>query len=337
MLGLDGYVPSKAEAELKGVGFIGRSAGLYGVLQKIERYRESPYPTLIIGETGAGKELVAQALTPKDKTLISINCARYTQSENLLESELFGHVKGAFTGANADKPGLLTRAHGQVIFLDELHELPLAAQAKLLRVLETMRFRRVGDDSGREISIDAKVIAATKPDIHERIKNKLFLEDLYHRVAQLEILVPPLRERTDDIEPLVRSFQDEFNAGKNPREQKQFRISTIQEMCSHPWTGNVRELKSFVRRLLTDCRTDIVNPADFQALVTARSETAPPRGEKLAASVENLEAAEIRKALQSCRTISETAARLGLTRWSLNRKLQRLGIDPQPLLLSTTE
>jgi DNA-binding NtrC family response regulator len=336
VLGPDEYVPSKAELELRSAGFVGRSAGLYGVLQKIERYRESPYPTLITGETGVGKELVAQALAPKGKTLITINCARFAQSENLLESELFGHVKGAFTGANADKAGLLTRAHGHAIFFDELHELPLSAQAKLLRVLEDMRFRRVGDDSGREISIETRVIAATKPDIRDRIKNKLFLEDLYHRVAQLEIMVPPLRERPDDIEPLVRHFQDEFNASKGPLDRKQFRISTVQEMARHPWTGNVRELKSFVRRLLTDCRSDIVNPADFQALL-AEGGKAPAAAINLASSVENLEATEIRKALQSCRTLNEAATRLGLTRWSLNRKLERLGIDPQPLLSSANK
>jgi DNA-binding NtrC family response regulator len=330
VLGLDSNNPSKAEVELKTAGFVGRSPGLYGVLGKIERYRASPYPTLIVGETGTGKELVAKALVPAGKTLIPINCARYVQSENLLESELFGYVKGSFTGANSDKAGILARAHGQVLFLDELHELSLASQAKLLRFLEEMKFRRVGDDSGREISVDVKIIAATKPEIEERVRNKLFLEDLFHRVAQLEIRVPPLRERTEDIEPLVRSIQDEFNAGKPAAEQKQVRISTVTEMMKQEWRGNVRELKAAVRRMLTDCTGDVVNPADFAAIVRKKGEFLA--GPSLEATTAQVESETIRKALQNSDTNGEAASRLGLTRWTLNRKLARLGIDPRPLL-----
>lgn len=329
VLGLDSYNPSKAELALNAAGFVGRSPALFEVLGKIERYRASSYPTLIVGETGTGKELVAKALVPNGKILIPINCARYVQSENLLESELFGYVKGSFTGANNDKAGILARAHGQVLFLDELHELSPASQAKLLRFLEEMKFRRVGDDSGREISIDVKIIAATKPEIEERVRGKLFLEDLFHRVAQLEIRVPPLRERTEDIEPLVRSIQDEFNGGKPARERKQIRISTINEMMKQEWRGNVRELKGAVRRLLTDCSGDIVNPADFAAFLGKKS---TPIRASLEEATKSLESEEIRKALQSSESHGEAAMRLGLTRWTLNRKLARLGIDSRPLL-----
>ena len=333
VVGMDSYSLSKAEVELKAAGFVGRSPGLYGVLGKIERYRASPYPILIVGETGTGKELVAKALVPTGKILIPINCARYVQSENLLESELFGYMKGSFTGANSDKAGILARAHGQVLFLDELHELSPASQAKLLRFLEEMKFRRVGDDSGREVSIDVKIIAATKPEIVDRVRSKLFLEDLFHRVAQLEIRVPALRDRTEDIEPLVRSIQDEFNTGKAPQELKQIRISTINEMMKHEWRGNVRELKGAVRRMLTDCTGDIVNPADFAALLGRKGEpSAGPCAPSLDETTMQIEGEQIRKALQNSETNGEAAARLGLTRWTLNRKLARLGIDPRPLL-----
>jgi len=335
VIGADAYNPSRAEVELKAAGFIGRSSGLYNVLAKIERYRPSPYPTLILGETGSGKELVAKAMVPTGKSLIAINCARYVQSENLLESELFGYVKGAFTGANNDKAGILTRAHGHVLFLDELHELSPASQAKLLRFLEEMKFRRVGDDSGRELSIDVKIIAATKPDIKERVRSKLFLEDLFHRVAQLEIHVPPLRERVEDIELLVGSFLGEFNSGKPTSEQKQIRISTIHEMAKHEWPGNVRELKAAVRRMLTDCTGNVVTPSDFSAAIgrEGRPTFALP-SESLVDATSRIESEQIRKALRSSETQGEAAARLGLTRWTLNRKLDRLGIDPRPLLSS---
>ena len=334
VLGHDGYSQSKVELELKRAGFIGRSFLMYEILQKIERYRSSPYPVLIVGETGSGKELVANALVPQGKILISINCARFAGSENLLESELFGHVKGAFTGANNDKAGLLTRAHGQVLFLDEFHALSLSAQAKLLRFLETRKFRRVGDDSGREITIDLKIVAATKPDIRDHIKNKLFLEDLYHRVAQLEILVPPLRARTEDIEPLVRAFQDEFNEGLPPEARKQVRISTIQEMAKYPWTGNVRELLAAVRRMLTDCKGDIVNPKDLHAAIGDKGQESPGAtpATSLSDTTSRIEIEQIKKALAASDTLVETAALLGISRWVLNRKLAQFSIYPKDFL-----
>lgn len=185
VLGRDNYSPTEAEIELRRVGFVGRSKPLYTVLKEIERYLPSPYRALIVGETGVGKELVANALVPAGKKLVAVNCASFRDKENLLEAELFGYVKGAFTGAERDTAGLVMQAHNNVLFLDELHQLSISAQAKLFRFLQEMKFRRVGDT--REITVDFKLIAAVQPDIRERVKDGRFTEDLIRRVSELVI------------------------------------------------------------------------------------------------------------------------------------------------------
>ena len=233
------YEQTAAELALKKYGFISKSALMHQMTKEIESAKNSTYPTLIVGETGTGKELIAQALVPASKKMISINCASFTHRENLLESELFGYVKGAFTGANADTVGLVTKAHQNVLFLDELHQLPISAQAKLLRFLQEMKFRKVGDNSDQETKVNFKLVTAVQTDIKERIKNKLFLIDLYERVGTLIVHAPALREKPEDIELLVRFFQDEFNNNKQQKYQKQFRISTVSEMQKQLWPTKV--------------------------------------------------------------------------------------------------
>lgn len=332
VIGADDYCPTKAEIELRRAKFVGRSFHLLSVLKKANTYRESPYPTLIIGETGTGKELVANALVPEGKILIPINCPRFIQSENLLEAELFGYVKGAFTGATQDNAGLMTKAHGQVVFLDELHGLSPASQAKLLRFLQEMKFRRVGDNTGRETSVQFKLIAATKPDITERVRDGRFMEDLFHRVGQLTIRIPPLRERTEDIEPLVRHIQDEFNANRPENHRKQVRISTINEMAKHPWRGNVRQLINVVRQMLTDCATDIVDPSDFDSVLVNEGESRPGVLGSLEESAKQFEFDQIIAALKASRTQNESAAKLGIPLSTFNRKLGQHGIRPELFL-----
>lgn len=327
------YSPSQIETELRAEGFIGRSAKMYEVLKEIRKFREEPFSTLITGETGTGKELVARALTPTQKELIVIDCPRYSKSENLLESDLFGHVKGAFTGADKDKPGLLARAHGQVVFLDELHQLSMDAQTKLLRFLQEMKFRRVGDPSNREISVNFKLIAAAKPEIFERIKDGSFLEDLFHRVSRLEIRVPPLRERPEDLEPLVRHLQDEINAARPSGLRKQVRISTVVEMSKHHWSGNVRELQNAVTRMMTKADGDIVNPEDFRRFVLMTDDETKKFQISLNAATESLEKKTVIAALEKAQTKTEAASILGITRWSLNRTMERLGISSERYLV----
>ena len=241
------HSPSAAEVEIRSLGLLGCSKVMLEIVQKIRKFRDKPYPVLLIGPTGSGKDYVAHALTPKGKKLITINCGRFAQSEHLLESELFGHIKGAFTGATHDQPGILAQAHEQVLFFDELHKLTCFAQAKILRFLETMKYRRLGDNSGPEITARVRLIAAVQPDIFDRIEHGEFLPDILGRVGDLRIQIPALVDRPEDIEPIVRYFQDEYNASVPPVERKLFRISTVHEMKNHPWPCNIRDIRSAVR------------------------------------------------------------------------------------------
>lgn len=335
VIGRDDYAPSKCEAEMRLIGLVARSTAMHDIYDKIQKYKESPYPVLIVGETGTGKELIARALVPHKKNLIVVNCPRFVESENLMESELFGYVKGAFTGANTDSPGLLSQAHGQVLFLDELHQLSVASQAKLLRLLQEMRYRRVGDSSGREIPINFKLVAAAKPEVFQMIESGRFLEDLLHRVGQLQIHVPPLRERTEDIEPLVRMIQDEFNSGKSIEKHKQLRASTVGELSKYPWTGNVRQLQSAVRQMLTDAEGDIVNPQEFERFLAKANSSGLRQVVSLQESVRKFEIEQILTALKNSRTQVEAAIKLGVSRSSFNRRLLQLGISADNYLIQT--
>ena len=336
------FEPTKAELELKQQGFISRSPLMFQMLKEIEAAKNSPYPTLIIGETGTGKELIAQALVPKGKKMISINCASFLQRENLLESELFGYVKGAFTGANADTVGLVSKANHNVLFLDELHQLPLSAQAKLLRFLQEMKFRKVGDNSDLETKVNFKLVAAVQPDIKERLRDKSFLTDLFERVGTLIIHAPALREKSDDIELLVRYFQDEFNKDKVKIQQKQFRISTVIEMQNQLWPTNIRGLQNAVKQMMTNCKGDILNPADFKNYLSKvqvggggfNSDSEEPSMADHDQALKNFETKRIIESLKKSKTKSETAVKLGLPISTLFRKFAQLGIDPNFYLMT---
>jgi len=325
---------SSSEAEFRKLGMIGgRAPAMAKLLDVLQRCRNENYSTLIVGETGTGKELVAQALVPSGKKLISIDCPRYAKSENLLESDLFGYVKGAFTGADKDTSGLLTQAHEQVLFLDELHRLPLEAQGKLLRFLQEMKYRRVGDHSGREITIRFKLIAAAKPEIFELVREGLFLEDLLHRVGRLEVRVPALNDRLEDLEPLVRSIEAEFNLGKPEYKKRQLRISTVNEMARYKWTGNVRQLQNAVVRMMTFARGEVVSPSDFHEYLESVGVMTPTVS--LAEVADGIELDHITRALAHSKTKSEAATRLGISRWTLGRTMDRLGISAESYLAQT--
>jgi len=337
ILGRDQFEKSKLQAQLESEGFVGRSEVMHKMLQKILAARESKYGTLLVGESGTGKELAARALVPKGKKLIAVSGASFVERENMLESELFGYVKGAFTDAKADTPGLVMQAHGNVLFFDELHQLSVAAQAKLLRFLQEMKFRKVGDHTGREIAVDFKLIAAVQPDIKQRLKDGRFLPDLLERVGALLIEVPSLRERPEDIEPLVRKFQDEFNESRPAEARRQVRISTITEMQKQPWPTNVRGLQNAVKRMLTNCKTDVVNPTDFRDFLRGDL-----MGEEIAenSSLEEatrrFETKAIVAALKNSRTRVEAAARLGLPLTNFLRRLAKLEINPDLFLRQST-
>lgn len=209
---LDADDLSKIEIDLKSVGIVSKSKAMHEVYQKILKVREVPVDVLICGETGVGKELVARAILGDKKIpFISINCAKYSSNDQFIEKDLFGCVKGAYTGANSDTRGAFEEAANGFVFLDEIHHLSFNAQGVLLRALQDKKFRRMGDNSGREINLNCRLIFGGKANLFELAQKNLFLPDLFYRIDKNQILIPPLRERTEDIEPLVRHFTDVYS------------------------------------------------------------------------------------------------------------------------------
>ena len=242
---------------------IGQSPKMQEMFKLIPKIAQSNSNVLIIGESGSGKELVATALHNlsyrKDKNLITINCAAF--SEGLLESELFGHMKGAFTGAMYNKQGLFEIADGGSVFLDEIGEMPVSLQAKLLRVIENGTFRRVGGTT--DIKVDVRVISATNKDIKEEVTSGRFREDLYYRLNVVPINIPPLRERKEDIPLLVEHFLKKTS--DNP---KRITPKAMKLLMDYSWKGNVRELENIIERtaLLTD--KEEIAPAELPTEIT---------------------------------------------------------------------
>jgi DNA-binding NtrC family response regulator len=236
----------------------GEDAQLRQVSQQLHRAAATDTTVLIEGESGTGKELFARALhalSPRaDGPFVAINCAAIP--ETLLETELFGHEKGAFTGASQRKPGRFELAHRGTLFLDEIGELPLALQAKILRALETKSFDRVGGT--QSITVDVRLVAATNRNLKARVAERQFREDLYFRLSVFPIQIPPLRERTDDIVILARHFVDKFSREVN-KPPLTFSESALEELRVYPWPGNVRELQNCIERAVILCDGDIIH------------------------------------------------------------------------------
>lgn len=228
-------------------GVIGKSEKMQLLFSMVDRIASSRATVLLTGESGVGKEVFAKLIHKKssrrDKKFVTINCGAIP--ENLIESELFGHEKGAFTGASYTKIGKFEQANGGTIFLDEIGELPLSMQVKFLRVLQERQFERVG--SLKSINVDVRVIAATNKDLLEEVKKGNFREDLYYRLNVVNIKIPPLRERKDDIPLLAEKFLDEFSKEYN-KKLKLIDIETMNILVQHPWKGNVRELRNVIER-----------------------------------------------------------------------------------------
>ncbi|GAB4277454.1 MAG: hypothetical protein Kow0029_20130 [Candidatus Rifleibacteriota bacterium] len=238
-------------------GLIGVSDAMQNVFNKVRMYAVSDAPVLITGETGAGKEGIAQALHQlskrANKPYITLNCSAIT--ETLFESELFGHEKGSFTGAIKTHRGKFERANGGTLFLDEIGDLPLSSQAKLLRVLETSQIEKVGAES--TIIVDVRIIAATNHDLEKISHEKSFRLDLFYRISALQIKIPPLRERIEDIEPLIRHFIRVLNKKYN-RNVVCLTREAIQLLKQYRWPGNVRELRNLMERLFAENQTEVI-------------------------------------------------------------------------------
>src|SRR5947208_5631860 len=241
---------------------VGNSAKMHEVFKMIERVAYTDSTILILGESGTGKELVAKALHYNSRRqfapFVPVNCSALP--ENLLESELFGHRKGAFTGAINDKKGLFQEADGGTIFLDEVGSMSPMLQSRLLRVLQEREVRRVGDNT--PVFVNVRVVAASNEPLEKRIKEGTFREDLYYRLNVIAIQLPSLRERRDDIPLLVAHFlKDKLNA--RPHHAYQLTRETMDLLCRHDWPGNVRELENAIERAATLCEGDIIQAADL--------------------------------------------------------------------------
>ncbi len=246
--------------DIKKTGLIGESKEIKKVLNLVQKVAPTDATVLITGESGVGKELVAKAIhlnsKRKDNKFLSINCAALPES--LLESELFGYEKGAFTGADRDKPGMFETAHKGTLFLDEIGEMPLSMQAKLLRVLQDFKIRRLGGRS--DIEVDVRIICATNRNIEEEVKKGQFREDLYYRINVFHIPIPPLRERKSDIPILLTYFIDKFSKKlgiKKPAVSKEF----LNYIENYSFPGNVRELENLVERALTIMEGETLLPS----------------------------------------------------------------------------
>ena len=303
-------------------GMIGGSPAMLALFQSLPRIAGKRQPVLITGETGTGKELVARAIhdqgPDKHRPFLAVDCGAL--SADIAESEIFGHVRGAFTGAAADRPGLLASAAGGTLFLDEVGELPLALQAKFFRVLQNREFRPLGGDAVRKF--DARVIAATNRDLEAAVRDGSFRPELYFRLSVHLVHAPPLRARKSDIPALIRHFIHKHG------EDGVLAITpeAMRELSAYAWPGNVRELENCILSMLAHCEGRVLDTGDIpKTLRLALRE----EGQGSRTPLEDAERAAIVSALEEAAgNITETARRLGIAKATLYRKMSAYALTP---------
>ena len=322
------YLQQEVERRHQLGDMFGQSDAMQAIYRLIERAAKSDVPVFVQGETGTGKELAARAIhynsTRKDQRFLSQNCA--TLSPELLQSELFGHKKGAFTGASEDHKGIFEAANGGTVFLDEIADAPPQLQRSLLRVLQEGEIRRVGETVDR--AVDVRIIAATNRDLKEEVEKGSFREDLYYRLHVIQIDMPPLREYLEDVpllaeQLLIRAKEDaKKSVGR-------LTVGAIRALTNHNWPGNVRELENEIRRAVAlaeeDC--DITPDLFSESISYTVSDTPVEYQGHLQDHVQEYERRLIRTALEKCEgNITRTARELGMTRVGLHKKINRLGL-----------
>jgi DNA-binding NtrC family response regulator len=344
---------SKKTADTAGIpGIIGDSAPMREVFRVTRQVAPSSATVLLTGETGSGKELIARALhefSPRRTgPFIRVNCGAL--SESLLESELFGHVRGAFTSAVDSRTGRFEAAHGGTIFLDEINSVSYTLQVKLLRVLQEQEFERVGES--RTIRVDCRVVAATNRDLHDEIDAGRFRDDLYYRLNVVPIYLPPLRERPEDIPQLVDFFLKKYSAS-NKRPIPAIMENAVEALQSYVWPGNVRELQNYIERAIVLATGNVLTldlfPRHVQGLAPVRMRRGGPRSpeqlcqELVSASmqetgestsnlyervVNQIEKELFSQVLKSCGGVQTKAAtRLGINRNTLHKKIEDYGLE----------
>lgn len=316
------YMKEELEQQYKDLKIVGESKAITDVLSTVARVAPTDSTVLIRGESGTGKELVARAIHAlsqrKDEKFIPVSCAALP--ETLLESELFGYEKGAFTGAVKKKEGRFELADGGTLFLDEIGDIPLETQVKLLRVIESQNFERLG---GKDtIKVNVRIISATNQDLEKKIKEKTFREDLYYRLNVISILVPPLRERKEDTLPLVEYFIEKSNQ-KCGKEIKGITQRVKEILLSYDWPGNVRELENIIERGVVLSRGEALDEEDLSSLSFGRR-----KGMPLDLSLKEMEKSHIFNVLDKTDwNLGKAAGILGIHRNTLRLKMKEYGIE----------
>ena len=327
------YLRSQLEERYRFEGLVGRSPQMRKLFDVLETVANSTSTVLINGETGTGKELAARAIHHNSRRrahrFVALNCSAVP--ETLLEAELFGHVRGAYTGAVANRAGRFEVADRGTLFLDEVGTMDVALQAKLLRVLQERELERIGDT--RTIKIDVRVIAATNADLPQLVKDGLFREDLYYRLNVIPVLLPPLRERREDIPLLVRHFVSRLSEQQTPAREITVTQEAMRRMMGYPWPGNIRQLENAIERALAlggdrtqidvaDLPPELQDPADVDQPAVA---LLPDGGLDLPTYIANIERGLIAQALDDTGGNKQRAAQLlGLKRTTLVEKVRRL-------------
>jgi DNA-binding NtrC family response regulator len=319
----------ETRSRLEVEGMIGASAPMQDAFRRIRLAAQSEVTVLVTGESGTGKELAARALHAhgprRDGPFLAINCGALP--DPLLESELFGHVKGAFTGAHQTKAGLFEAANGGTLFLDEVGDVSPALQIKLLRALQEREIRRVGDDQVRKV--DVRIVTATNRDLKKLVAEGKVREDFFYRIRVFEIHLPPLRARRDDI-PLLAARLLEDMSGAQKKPTPRLSPQALQKLVDYPWPGNIRELRNAIEHALVVAEAGVVDVGDLPGELRAptRSEPSTAEGQPSGGALDD-EAQRILDALKSNGgNRVETAKQLGISRVTLWKKLKRLGIDP---------
>jgi transcriptional regulator with GAF, ATPase, and Fis domain len=328
------YLRQQLRGKYKFEKIIGNSPAIQPVFSRMEKILHTDSTVLILGESGTGKELVARAIhfngSRKEKPFIPINCGAIPSE--LLESELFGHVRGSFTGAVADKPGKFEVANQGTIFLDEIGTMPLHLQMKLLRVLQEQEIERVG--STRRTKLDVRVISATNSDLEQRVRRGEFREDLYYRLNVIPIHLPPLRERREDIPLLARHFMRKICSDMR-RPVLELTQGALKALENYEWPGNVREMENVIERTIALTDSDIIDRQDLPPQIGGVSQAndqlpalvIPDEGLDLTETIAQIELALIRQAMEKSHHVKARAADLlNINRTTLVEKIKRYGM-----------
>ena len=313
---------------------VGKSEAMQQLRKTVERAIVHTGPVLIQGETGVGKELIARAVGCMYEKFVTVNCSAIP--DNLFESELFGHTRGAFTGAQNERIGLFEAADGGAIFLDEIGDMPLHAQVKLLRVLQSKEIRPLGSNKTKHV--DVRIIAATNRDLQQEISEKRFREDLFYRLNVIPMQISPLRDRKEDIEDLANYF---IHTYQGTGEHYTLSAGALQKMQGYDWPGNIRELENVIQRALCFTSAGVLQPEDIQidsanskessqasSIAESAPEEAPSRYEKFRQMQLEQEREFLLKVIRECNgSIREAAKQLGLFRTALYNRLNHLGVN----------